>query len=439
MERQLPGSVATDSTADRDRSAVDVPTTVSPAAPPPLDRLDHEPVSRPATAPSTRRTASVRQTDTSGGVIRAGRMTLAGLGTALPPFAIQQEHAARIAVLLATTWKHQRALPTLYQFSGVKQRYSVVLEQFADDMLPEQTFYPTATDPSDRGPTTAQRMRKYEEAAIGLAESACRNAFANAAATPQEITHVVTVSCSGFTAPGIDLSLVERLGLSREIERIHVGFMGCHGALNGLRVAQGCTATRSDACVLLCAVELCSLHHQYTDDPEQLVANALFADGAAALIARPSDGNCHEWQLTAQASTILPGTSDMMSWRIGDHGFEMSLSPRVPEVIHHELKPWLANWLSHQGLSIDRIRSWAIHPGGPRILSAVSDALGLTAESLATSRKILETHGNMSSPTVLFILQQLWRSPDNSPCVMLAFGPGLTIEAALLHQGPMAP
>ena len=220
-------------------------------------------------------------------------------------------------------------------------------------------------------------MRKYEAAAIGLAESACRNAMANAAATPQEITHVVTVSCSGFAAPGIDLALIDRLGLSRDVERIQVGFMGCHGALNGLRVAQGCTATRSDACVLLCAVELCSLHHQYTDNPEQLVANSLFADGAAALIGRPSVVSRQEWQLTAQASTVLPGTSDMMSWRIGDHGFEMSLSPQVPEVIHRELKLWLANWLSRQGLSIDRIRGWAIHPGGPRILSAVSDALGL--------------------------------------------------------------
>ncbi len=366
-------------------------------------------------------------------------MTLAGLGTAVPPFAIPQDHAARVAVQLATTWKHQRSLATLYQLSGVKQRYSVVLEQLAEGMLPEQTFYPASTGPSDRGPTTAQRMRKYETAAIGLAESACQSAITNAAVAPHEITHFVTVSCSGFVAPGIDLALIDRLGLSREIERIQVGFMGCHGALNGLRVAQGCTATRSDACVLLCAVELCSLHHQYTDNSEQLVANALFADGAAALIGRPPVASRQEWRLTSQASTVLPGTSDMMSWRIGDHGFEMSLSPQVPVVIHRELKPWLANWLSRQGLSIDRIRGWAIHPGGPRILSAVSDALDLSAESLATSRKILETHGNMSSPTVLFILQQLWQSPDHSPCVMLAFGPGLTIEAALVQQAPIAP
>ncbi len=361
-------------------------------------------------------------------------MTLTGAGTAVPTHTIRQEDAARIAVELGTTRKHQRTLRALYLRSGVKQRHTVVMESRGEGQPPEQTFYPASSGPTDRGPSTAQRMQKYEQEAAGLAESASRGAICSAGISASDITHIVTVCCSGFAAPGVDVALVDRLNLSRDVERVHVGFMGCHGALNGLRVARGLVAATPGACVLLCAVELCSLHHQYTDDPEQLVANALFADGAAAVVVQEGVAGGAGWQFVSQASTVLPDTSEMMSWRIGDHGFEMSLSPQVPDVIRRELKPWITRWLSRTALEVDQIRSWAIHPGGPRILSAAAEALGLTPDQLTDSRQILETHGNMSSPTVLFILQRVMASPHSSPCVLLAFGPGLTIEAALVQS-----
>ncbi|HEX6984907.1 MAG TPA: 3-oxoacyl-[acyl-carrier-protein] synthase III C-terminal domain-containing protein, partial [Planctomycetaceae bacterium] len=135
--------------------------------------------------------------------------------------------------------------------------------------------------------------------------------------------------------------------------------------------------------------------------------------------------------LIASGSFVVPDTADAMTWGIGDHGFEMTLSPRVPDLIHQALRPWLEGWLASQGVPLDRVGSWAVHPGGPRILSAAAEALGLPPESLAVSRDVLRDYGNMSSPTVLFLLDRLRRQNAPRPCVALGFGPGLTIEAAL--------
>jgi len=163
------------------------------------------------------------------------------------------------------------------------------------------------------------------------------------------------------------------------------------------------------------------------------VANALFADGAAAVVGKQSQSSSGEqWELVASGSTVVPDSEEMMSWRIGDHGFEMTLSPQIPDLIKARLRPWLENWLAGQGIRIEEVGSWAIHPGGPRILTAVADAVGFEEEKLAPSREILSEFGNMSSPTVLFILQRLQAAQAARPCVMLGFGPGLTIEAALV-------
>lgn len=138
-----------------------------------------------------------------------------------------------------------------------------------------------------------------------------------------------------------------------------------------------------------------------------------------------------DWQLIAQQSFVVPETAELMTWRIGDHGFQMTLSPRIPEVIGTNLKSWLQQWLSRQGLSVDEIGSWAIHPGGPRILNACEEALKLEPQALWTSHEILERYGNMSSPTIMFILNRLRETSAPRPCVSLAFGPGITLEAAL--------
>jgi prepilin-type processing-associated H-X9-DG protein len=214
--------------------------------------------------------------------------------------------------------------------------------------------------------------------------------------------------------------------------------MGCHGALNGLRVARAYIEADPNARVLLCAIELCTLHHQYGWNPDQIVANALFADGSAAVVCVPAtDAHQSEATLSAlsSASTIVPETEDLMSWRIGDHGFQMGLSPRVPDVIRGTLRPWLAGWLAKEGVELDQVGQWAIHPGGPRILQACVEALELPSEAIAASKGVLAEFGNMSSPTILFILDRLQQQNAPGPWVLLAFGPGLTVEAALVSPG----
>ncbi len=215
--------------------------------------------------------------------------------------------------------------------------------------------------------------------------------------------------------------------------RTHLGFMGCHGAMNGLRVAELAAMARPAARVLVCAAELCSLHYQYGQDPEKMVANAIFADGAAAVACGGSRAETEDWRLVQSGSQLFPNSTDAMTWRVGNHGFEMTLSARVPALISTHLQAWLENWLSTAGLRIDEIGSWAIHPGGPRILDQVAESLKLCSAAMEPSRRVLAEHGNMSSPTILFILDRLRRQQAARPCVALAFGPGLVVEAALFQ------
>jgi len=358
-------------------------------------------------------------------------LQIIGIGTSVPEHEIEQSDAAEQASQLSCqTQTQKRVLKTLYRRAGVHTRRSVVLESGTNGRPAQQSFY---TSLAPQGPTTAARMAAYESHAAPLAVAAAENALRSADVDRADITHLVTVSCSGFSAPGVDLALMAELGLPAAAARTHVGFMGCHGALNGLRVAQAFAEAEPRACVLLCAVELCSLHHQYEWQPEQIVANALFADGAAAMVVRASANEADGWRVVDQRSTVIPGSSELMTWRIGDHGFQMTLSPQVPQVIDERLRPWLEAWLGQHGLDVADVGSWAIHPGGPRILEACARAIGLVDDDLADSHAVLSAFGNMSSPTVLFILDRMVRRDAPRPCVILAFGPGVTIEAALLR------
>jgi predicted naringenin-chalcone synthase len=314
----------------------------------------------------------------------------------------------------------------------VRQRGSVLASGNADqhpssERLP---FY------GSHSPSTAARMAAFADHAAPLALAAVRDALVDAAMEASRITHLITVCCTGFQAPGVDLALIEQLDLDAGVQRTHVGFMGCHGALNGLRVAQAFVEADADAVVLLCSVELCSLHLYYGWDPEKVVANALFADGAAALVAtaRPTDPG-PGLHLLATGSTVIPHTANLMHWQIGDHGFEMGLSSRVPEAVAAQLSPWLEHWLHRSRLRLADIANWAVHPGGPRILQACAAALQLEPHQIAASQAVLQEHGNMSSATILFILDRLRRAAVPGPCLALAFGPGLCAEVALLVDG----
>jgi predicted naringenin-chalcone synthase len=359
-------------------------------------------------------------------------VSIRGLGTAQPSQAIEQDHAAEIAATLVYgDEKQKRAVPALFRRTRVRRRGSVLLES-GNGHGPEQSFYSPAASLADRGPTTALRMQRYAMESVPLAVAAARRACEAANTSPLRITHLVNVSCTGFFAPGIDVALIKQLGLLPSIGRVQVGFMGCHGVLNGLRLVRAFIEADPAAQVLLCAVELCSLHYQYGATPDQLVANALFADGAAALVAGAAEKTDDHWQIAATASLLLPDCEEAMTWRIGNHGFEMTLSARVPELIARYVRPWLEAWLETEGLSLAAIGSWAIHPGGPRIIESVAVALDLPARATTVSSEILAERGNMSSPSVLFVLDRLQQVNAPRPCVALAFGPGLVAEAALI-------
>lgn len=365
--------------------------------------------------------------------ISRSRLAIFGFGTAAPHRSITQQEAAELAKVFSSLPPVEtRRLAALYQRTQIQTRGSVLLEA-PDGSGPRQSFFPQAEHGMDRGPRTAQRMQRYAQEAAPLALAASQRALAAAGLDGSQIHHLVTVSCTGFGAPGFDIALMKALQLAPTVSRTHVGFMGCHGALNGLRVASALMHADPDARVLLCAVELCSLHFYYGDDPEKVVANALFADGAAALVAgSDAQAPASAWRLIAAGSRLFPDSENAMTWRIGDHGFEMTLSSGVPDLIANHLPSWVAAWLVQYGLSVPQIRSWAIHPGGPRILTTVTSCLGLPQEATAVSREVLAEYGNMSSPTILFILERLYRRGAPRPCVALAFGPGLSVEAALL-------
>lgn len=352
-----------------------------------------------------------------------------GLATALPATTVAQHDAVEMAIpFTCSTPEEERILRVLYRRSGVKRRASVLLEP--DGSAP--SFFPPPVSPTDRGPATSTRMARYEREISPLALAAGRAALADADLSQDEIGQLVTVSCTGFVAPNFDVHVIKGLGLPARTGRTHVGFMGCQGALNGLRVADALARRHPERGVLLVAAELCSLHYQYGFDPDQTVANALFADGAAAVVLR-GGGDGGGWRLQSSGAWLLPECEDAMTWRIGDHGFAMTLAARVPELIAAHLRPALTAWLAEHGLDIGGVRTWAVHPGGPRILSATCEALGLPAEATAASREVLAECGNMSSPTILFILDRLRRAGAPLPCAALAFGPGLSAEAALFR------
>ena len=403
-------------------------------------------------------TASIRSTavaiDPSLGGAR-----LIGLATATPPGIIDRQTALAMAISLSThvggvpqsLATQQKVVRRLYHRGGVSTRASVLVNPdnptgSAGQLLSE--FYPPTTGPEDRGPTTWTRMRRFEIDAPPLAMRAVRRALADAGIDGSQITHLVTVTCTGFWAPGLDVTLIRQLSLPADCERVQVGFMGCHGAINGMRTAAAIAESNPRAVVLLVCVELCSLHYQYGFQTDRLVSGSLFADGAAAAVitggnlplssapdASPATDALPTratGRIVATGSWLIGDTEDWMTWTIGDHGFEMTLSNRVPSIIRAQLRPFLERWLAGSGRTMDQIGGWCVHPGGPRILQSVQEACGLSDEKLVASRTVLREHGNMSSATMLFILERFRRAQLAGPYLMLGFGPGLEIEVALI-------
>jgi alpha-pyrone synthase len=238
-------------------------------------------------------------------------------------------------------------------------------------------------------------------------------------------------------APGLDIDLIEALGLHTHIQRTAINFMGCYGAFNALKLADTICRADSDAKVLVVCVELCSLHFQKSQTEDHLLSNALFSDGAAAVLIESQPRSGISLQMSSfYCDLVLTGKQEM-AWHIADFGFEMTLSAYVPAMIEKGIQQLIHQLLRHTRLDLDQIAHFCIHPGGRRILSVIEQKLGLRASDNRYAYQVLRQYGNMSSPTVLFVLAELWKDLDESNAqqnvLSCAFGPGLTLESMLLE------
>jgi predicted naringenin-chalcone synthase len=361
---------------------------------------------------------------------------LHGIGTAVPPFVYGQD----FAMACMKRWVNDRVMARMvhrvYRNSGIARRYSV-LPDFQPESVPR--LFTERVDGTLNQPATGARNAVYAEKAGPLAEQAARSALQAAPAIAcAAITHIITASCTGFANPGVDLHLVRALGLPDSVERYHLGFMGCYAAFPALRLADQICRARSDARVLVVCVELCSLHLQVKPTPDALLANALFADGAAAALVSaspPTTPGVRAFSLDAFASRLVPDSEAAMAWTIGDHGFDMTLSSYVPRLLGAHARPLLDHVSASLPVALDDVAAWAVHPGGLAILAAVAGAMGWPAEDegLRAAHRVLRDYGNMSSATILFVLADLLatsRLPEGAAIGAMAFGPGLTVESA---------
>jgi predicted naringenin-chalcone synthase len=279
---------------------------------------------------------------------------------------------------------------------------------------------------------TGARMRRYITEAVPLGKEAVSAALDEAGLAPGDVGLLEVVSCTGYATPGLDITLARDLGMAETVQRLVVGHMGCYAAIPGLGAAADFVVARGRAAVMLC-LELTSLHVQPVadHDVQQMVAHALFSDAAAAVVLQPGGGRGFE--VIDVVALTDPTTGDHMTWDVTDLGFRMGLSPRVPDVLAVHVGGMIRDrLLAPNGLAVDDVGGWAVHPGGRRILEVVAEQLGLSASRMQPSYDVLDQFGNCSSATVLLVLDQL-PARSGVPAVAMAFGPGLTLYAALLR------
>jgi alkylresorcinol/alkylpyrone synthase len=344
---------------------------------------------------------------------------IAGLGTALPgpPLRQQDMWTARFA----THFAGDRAAGRIFRGAGVRRRHAAV--------------NPAVEDVS--GWSTGARMRRYLTEALPLGKDAVGAAIADAGVRAEDIGLFAVASCTGYATPGLDIRIAADLGMAAGLQRLVVGHMGCYAAIPGLGAVTDYVVSRRRPAVLLCC-ELTSLHVQPpTDDRAQVVAHALFGDAAAAVVVVPERPRRRPALLAVDViARTDASTADHMTWDVTDLGFRMGLSPEVPRVLARQVRGLVTDLLQRNGITIGDVDAWAVHPGGPRILDTVTDRLDLPAAALDASRAVLAERGNCSSTTVLLVLDALreaGRPRAGRPAVVMAFGPGLTLYAALLR------
>ena len=324
-----------------------------------------------------------------------------------------------------------RKLKFLYTQSGIKQRYSVIPDYTRP--LQDWKFYPQSEN-LEPFPSLEQRMAVYNKQAPALSVDAIRECLKHSH-SPKNITHLITVSCTGMSAPGLDLQIVELLGLDKTIARTSVNFMGCYAAIHALKMADAICKAEEKSQVLIVCTELCTLHFQREATMDNMASSLLFADGAAAVLVMNKNAEQRGLFIDNFYSEINPKGKRDMAWELSSSGFLMTLSGYIPDLIEEDFSGVVERALSKEKLSVGDVSHWCIHPGGKRILQAIHKSLEFTNGQLQSSYDVLNEFGNLSSATILFVLKKML--DENSEMNKLfgaGFGPGLTVETFTAHK-----
>lgn len=360
---------------------------------------------------------------------------LVDIAVASPPYKVLQTKAAEeLKKRMTDRPAIARLIDTVSIHSGIESRYLVIPD--AEDSIEDKFF---TSGGNYIKPGTKLRMTEYEKWAKLLSVEAVKKLLTNTEFDPGKINRLITISCTGFFAPGLDLHLVNSLNIPLTVKRTNIGFMGCAASIIGFNSVLEAinSANGTETNILLVSVELCSLHLQTEPTKDNILANLIFADGAAAALFTSSSTikSKGRLKLFATRSIFFKNSSDYMGWKIGDFGFEMILSSELPKIILEQAVPILKKMIEDNGLNTDQIKYWALHPGGRAILDSLQTGLKLNDEEMLPSRTILKNYGNMSSASILFVLKNILTSETILPdeiCCAVAFGPGLSMEVALL-------
>lgn len=347
------------------------------------------------------------------------------LGTAVPAHKHNQKDILQfMQQVYALDAAENRKLKFLYNLSGIDTRYSTMPDY--SHPMPDWKFYPHNEELAPF-PSLELRMQWYQRYAAPLSVDAVRNCV-DGVLHAQEITHLITVSCTGMSAPGLDLQVMELLDLPKQVYRTSLNFMGCYAAIHALKLADAICKTDPSARVMIVCTELCTLHFQKEATPDNIASTLLFADGSAAALVTHDSFQRPGLQLNGFYSEVVPKGKRDMAWELSSTGFLMTLSGYIPDLIEEDFEPLVQRALQHSKMSREQIAQWCIHPGGKRIVDAIQKSLQLPAGSLQKSYDVLQQFGNMSSPTILFVLKELMNERKDGSVFGAAFGPGLTME-----------
>lgn len=359
---------------------------------------------------------------------------ITSIGAANPKNCIDQNAIAKfMAKAMQLSSDDERRLRALYRATGIEKRYSVLNDYGQTEGF---EFY-SNTKTLEPFPSTRQRLDYFRKEAVGLSVEAVNDCLHDASISIGEITHLIVVSCTGMYAPGLDIDLVKSLKLNHSIKRTCINFMGCYAAFNAMKLGNSFCNEDEKAKVLIVCTELCSLHFQKENSEDNWLANALFADGSAAILVEERSESRVKIELKSFHCDLALDAENEMAWSVGDFGFEMRLSTYVPDAIRKGIRTLTENLLSKVSATMEDVSFFAIHPGGKRILEVIESELNLSKNDVRHSYEVLRKFGNMSSPTVLFVLKAIFDSVteqnNGKKILSFAFGPGLTLESMLLQ------